>query len=114
MVSLSRDGREMNSETGTEQPVPEYELPNYSVPWKFIDNWIGVVLLIVIDLVIFIITLQSSKSKLAQSALIVILELAYLLPVILIFVWRGIPWKSLGFGKFSWSTLGIGCGLVVG
>ena len=91
----------MNSETETEQTVPESEPPNYSVPWRFIDNWIGVALLIIIDLVIFIITVQSSKAKLAQSALIIILELAYLLPVILIFGWRGIPWKSIGFGKFS-------------
>ena len=97
-----------------QEPVPVSETPNYSVPWKFIDNWIGVALLIVIDLIIFIITIQLSKAKLAQSALIIILELAYLLPVILIFAWRGIPWKSIGFGKFSWSTLGIGCGLVIG
>ena len=97
-----------------QQPVPEPEKPNYSVPWKFIDNWIGVALLIIVDLIIFIITLQSSKANLAQSALIVLLELAYLLPVILIFAWRGIHWKHLGFGKFDPSTLSIGCGLLVG
>jgi len=102
----------MNSETGTEQPAPGSGTPGYSVPWKYIDNWIGVILLIVIDLIIFIITLQSSKAKLAQSALIVLLELAYLLPVILIFAWRRINWKALGFGKFNWSTLSIGCGLL--
>jgi membrane protease YdiL (CAAX protease family) len=104
----------MNSETETEQPVSAVEGPHYSVPWKSIDNWIGVILLIVIDLILFIITLQSSKAKLAQSALIILLELAYLLPVILIFAWRGIHWKALGFGKFSWSTLNIGCGLLFG
>ena len=102
----------MNVES--QQPVSAPEPPNYSVPWKFMDNWIGVLLLIIVDLSIFIITLQSSKAKLAQSALIVLLELAYLLPVILIFAWRGIHWKSLGFGKFSWSTVSIGCGLLVG
>jgi len=102
----------MNSEI--QEPIPVAETPDYSVPWKFIDNWIGVVLLVVIDLILFIITLQSSKAKLAQSALIVLLELAYLLPVILIFAWRGIHWKALGFGKFSWSTLSIGCGLLFG
>jgi membrane protease YdiL (CAAX protease family) len=104
----------VNSETGTEQPVPGSGIPGYSVPWKYIDNWIGVGLLIVIDLTIFVITLQSSKAKLAQSALIVLLELAYLLPVIVIFALRGIHWKILGFGKFSWSNLAIGCGLMVG
>src|SRR4030095_1191284 len=102
----------MNSEI--QEPLPAVERFNYSVPWKFIDNWIGVILLVIIDLILFIITLQSSKAKLAQSALIVLLELAYLLPVILIFAWRGIHWKSLGFGKFNWSTLNIGCGLLFG
>lgn len=96
------------------QTVSAPEIPVYSVPWKVMDNWIGVLLLIVVDLTIFIITLQSSKTKLAQSALIVLLELAYLLPVILIFAWRGISWKALGFGKFSWRSLSIGCGLLVG
>jgi membrane protease YdiL (CAAX protease family) len=97
-----------------QEPVPTPEAPRYSVPWKFIDNWIGVVLLILIDLAIFFFTLQSSKAKLAQSALIVFLELAYLLPVILILAWRRVPWKALGLGKFDASTLGIGCGLLVG
>ena len=97
-----------------QEPVSAPEAPKYSVPWKFIDNWIGIFLLVIIDAVIFIITLQSSKTKLAQSALIVLLELAYLLPVILILAWRRVPWKSLGFGKFDLKTLGMGCGLLVG
>lgn len=102
----------MNVEVQESVSVPE--APNYSVPWKFIDNWIGVALLVIIDVVIFIITLRSSKATLAQSALIVLLELAYLLPVILILAWRRVPWKSIGFGKFALNTLGIGCGLLVG
>jgi membrane protease YdiL (CAAX protease family) len=103
----------MNSEAGTEQPVPGPDRPNYSVPWKFIDNWIGVVLLAIIDTVIFIITIRGSKTEIAQSALIALLELSYLLPVILIFAWRRIHWRHLGFGKFEWKTLGLGCGILV-
>ncbi|HLO32700.1 MAG TPA: type II CAAX endopeptidase family protein [Anaerolineales bacterium] len=103
----------MNSETETAQPAPTPNVSGYSVPWRFIDNWIGVVLLAVIDLTILIITLKGSKTQLAQSVLILLLELAYLLPVILILAWRRVHWKSLGFGKFKVSTLGIGCGLVV-
>jgi membrane protease YdiL (CAAX protease family) len=89
-------------------------MPTYSVPWKFIDNWIGVALLAIIDVIIFIISLGPAKTELAQSAAILLLELSYLLPVILIFAWRGVHWKHLGFGKFDWSTLAIGCGLLVG
>jgi len=96
------------------EPVPTTELRSYSVPWKFIDNWIGVVLLMIIDLIIFAITLRASKAALAQSALIIVLELAYLLPVVLIFAWRHIDWRALGFGSFDPSAVGIGCGLLVG
>jgi CAAX protease family protein len=97
-----------------QEAVPVLETPKYSVPWKYMDNWIGVILLILIDLSIFIITLRSSKAVLAQSALIVVLELAYLLPVILIFAWRRVNWQAIGFGKFDPKILGIGCGLLVG
>jgi uncharacterized protein len=96
----------------TAQPVPAPAIPNYSVPWKFIDNWIGVALLAVIDVILFIVALQGPLSELAQSAAIILLELAYLLPVVLIFAWRRVHWKSLGFGKFEWNTMGIGCGLL--
>jgi membrane protease YdiL (CAAX protease family) len=103
----------MNSEP--QQSVTTYETPDYSVPWKFMDNWIGVVLLALIDVVLFVIMLQQERRvALAQSAAVVLLELAYLLPVIFIFAWRRIHWKSLRFGKFEWNTLGIGCGLLIG
>ena len=72
--------------------------PDYGVPWKYIDNWIGVLLLALIDVVIFVIMLgQERRAELAQSAAVVLLELAYLLPVILIFAWRGIHWRHLRF-----------------
>jgi membrane protease YdiL (CAAX protease family) len=96
-----------------QQPSPAPVAPSYSVPWKFIDNWIGVALLAIIDVVIFILTLRGSKTELAQSAAVVLLELAYLLPVILIFAWRRVYWKHLGFGKFERNTLGLGCALLV-
>lgn len=104
----------MNSEIG--QPVPPPAHPagrDDSVPWKFIDNWIGVALLALIDVIIFVILAQGRRAELAQSAGIVLLELAYLLPVIIIFAWRGIHWRHLRFGPFAWNTLGIGCGLLV-
>jgi membrane protease YdiL (CAAX protease family) len=85
----------------------------YSVPWRPIDNWIGVVLLAIIDAGLLTVSLQGQKGQLAQSGLLVIVQLSYLLPVVIILAWRRIPWSSLGFGRFHWSTLGIGCGLLV-
>ncbi|HEX5807281.1 MAG TPA: type II CAAX endopeptidase family protein [Anaerolineales bacterium] len=104
----------MNLENETAPPIPTSGAPDYSVPWKFIDNWIGVALLAAIDVVIFVIMFQQERRvELAQSAAILLLELAYLLPVILIFAWRRIHWKHLRFGNFEWNTLGIGCGLLI-
>jgi membrane protease YdiL (CAAX protease family) len=97
------------------QPVREPQPRDYSVPWKFVDNWIGVGLLVVIDVIIFVLMLgQERRADVAESAAIVLLELAYLLPVILIFAWRRVHWKHLGFGGFRWNTLGMGCGLLIG
>ena len=96
-----------------QQPDPAPDAHGYSVPWRPIDNWIGVALLVLIGTVVAIIMLQAPRTELVQSAAVVLLESAYLLPVVLIFAWRRIHWKDLGFGKFEWKTLGIGCGLLV-
>ena len=92
-------------------PVPD--TLRYTVPWKFMDNWIAVALLAVIDVALFMISLRGSMAELAESATVVLLELAYMLPVILIFAWRRVHWKSLGFGGFDRNVLGVGCGLLV-
>ena len=95
----------MNSETRSEPLVTTPEAPDYSVPWQFIDNWIGVALLGLIDVIIFVILLQQERrAELAQSAAVLLLELSYLLPVIFIFAWRGIHWKYLRFGSLCTTT----------
>lgn len=95
------------------QPVEATKALRYSVPWKSIDNWIGVALLALIDAGLFLIATLGKQGQLAQSGLLVIVQLTYLLPVVLIFAWRGINWKSLGFGRFQWNTVGLGCGLLI-
>ena len=95
------------------QPDPAVDKPEYSVPWSILDSWLGVGLLILIDVILLAIALQGPGAELAQSASIILVELAYLLPVVLIFAWRRINWKHLGFGKFSWNTMGLGCGLLI-
>ena len=101
--------------TELQQPGAIPDPSEYSVPWTIFDSWLGVVMLALIDAILFIITLQSSRrAELAQSAGILFLELAYLLPVLLIFVWRRIHWKYLGFRKFEPKVMGLGCGLLIG
>jgi len=89
------------------------EAQEYSVPWKPIDNWIGLFLLALIDVALLVAATQGLGSQLAQSAVLIIVQLVYLLPLIIVFAYRRVNIMSLGFGMFEWSTLGLGCGLLI-
>src|SRR5512139_2413756 len=104
----------MNPELETPVPAPIPEPVRYTVPWKPVDNWIGVILLALIDGGLFWLSRQGQRGELAQSGLLVIVQLTFLLPVVIIFAYRRISWKALGFGRFSWGTVGLGCGLLIG
>ena len=56
------------------------------------DNWIGVALLVLIDaaLLVAIWLGLSIETQFAQSLGVVLLELVYVVPVLLIFAWRHI------------------------
>jgi hypothetical protein len=86
---------------------------SYAVPWKSIDNWLGVILLVLVDGGLLAVSRLGQRGDLAQSWILILVQLVYLLPVVIIFAVRGINWSSLGFGKFDWGTLGIGCGLLI-
>ena len=90
------------------------EAQAYSTPWSAVESWISVLLLLIINIGLIILVSRGANTHLAQSATIVFAELIYILPVVVILAWKRISWKHLGFGKFSWSTLGIGCGLLIG
>ncbi|MDX1378170.1 MAG: type II CAAX endopeptidase family protein [Anaerolineales bacterium] len=92
---------------------PENEARAYSVPWKPVDNWIGVLLLIIVLAGIFAAAVMGLGQRVAQSASLIIVQLMYLIPVIVVFAYRRVPVKSLGFGKFDPANLGIGCGLLI-
>jgi len=92
---------------------PENEAQSYSVPWKPIDNWIGIFLLVLIDVGLLLVASQGVGTQLAQSVVLIFVQLIYLLPLIVVFAYRRINPKSLGFGLFEWSTLGLGCGLLI-
>jgi membrane protease YdiL (CAAX protease family) len=103
----------MNSETRSEQPVSAAGAPLDSVPWEFRDHWIGIGLLVLIDVLVFLITYRYSTAAIARTGLFALLELAYILPVVVIFAWRHISWKAIGFGRLDWTTLALGCGFIV-
>jgi membrane protease YdiL (CAAX protease family) len=96
-----------------EQLPVKSEAQEYSVPWKPIDNWIGLFLLALIDVALLFAATQGLGTQLAQSAVLIIVQLVYLLPLIIVFAYRRVNPMSLGFGMFEWSTLGLGCGLLI-
>src|SRR5687767_3556792 len=114
MVYLSRVGRGKVS-TELQQSAFLPDPSEYSVPWTVFDSWLGILLLGLIDamLLIFAPRGSSSRAELAQSAAIILLELAFLLPLVAIFVWKRIDWRYLGFRKFEPKTMAIGCGLLI-
>ena len=100
----------MNSEN---QPIiTAPETPEYEVPWKSIDNWISIFLLALVYIGI-VITVEKFGSQIIQSASLILVQLVYLLPLIVIFTYRRINPKALGFGSFKLSTLAIGCGMLI-
>jgi uncharacterized protein len=97
-----------NQETNRLQPLAENTLP-----WTVKDTWVGVALLPLIVLLAFVVKFYQKDSVFYQTFGIVALEAAFLIPVIVILVWRRANWGTLGFRKFEVSTLGLGCGLIV-
>ena len=83
------------------------------IPWSAAESWIGVLLLILLNVVLILFVKGDSGAQLAQSAAIAFAELVYILPVVIILAWKRISWKYLGFGGFQWSELAIGCGLLI-
>ena len=98
-----------------ENQVPaEKDAQVYSVPWSITDTWIGVVLLVLISGGMVAALFLGLKREYFQNIGVLLLELVYLLPIVLIFAWRRISWKHLGFGTFRINVVGIGCGLLLG
>lgn len=96
-----------------ENQVP-VEKETYFVPWSIGDTWMGVVLLVLISGGMVAALFLGLKREYFQNIGVLLLELVYLLPIVLIFAWRRISWKHLGFGAFNINVVGIGCGLLLG
>jgi uncharacterized protein len=84
-----------------------------SVPWKPVDYWVAILLLALIDAVLLFAASQGLGARVVQNAGLVLVQLSYLVPLIVIFAYRRANPLSLGFGRFDWNTLGLGCGLLI-
>src|SRR5687767_3596094 len=103
MVFVSGADRNMSIET--EHPV-EIEPAVRSVPWTVIDLWLGVGLLILMEAALTFLAGRFGGERIFNSPGLILLQLSYLLPLLVIFAWRRASWRVIGFGKFNWDTLG--------
>ncbi len=84
-----------------------------SVPWSLKETWLGLLLMVVVILAMAVLSASLPPQGIWQSILLVLLEPMLLLPVALILGRRRISWKHLGFRRFAWDGLALGCGLVI-
>lgn len=103
---------EQNQIPASPEPV-QIEAQERSLPWSAAEGWIGVALLVLLNVGLILFVSGDTGKQLAQSALVVLAEAAYVLPVIIILAWKRVSWKHLGFGGFHWSDLAIGCGMLI-
>ncbi len=98
-----------------ENQVPvEKEAQTYSVPWSVGDTWLGVVLLVLLSVGMLVAVFIGINAQFMQNIGVLFLEMIYILPIVLIFLWRRIHWKYLGFGRFTTDVMRTGCGLLIG
>ena len=84
-----------------------------ALPWSPDDAWIGVGLLVVIQFAFAMAILILKPLKIYGTYLVVILELIYLLPVVIILALRHAQFKLLGYRRFDPRFILIGCSLLV-
>lgn len=96
------------------QPIALEPMPAPTIPWSILDTWIAVGLLVALNIGLLVFVAVFQWEDMFQSAGIILAEMLYLLPVVVIFLWRGVPWSRIGFGRFDTVTMGMGCGLLIG
>lgn len=88
-------------------------IPDGQLPWTVRDTWTGLGLFVLLTLGIAALVVFRPEVALFQESAVLLLELLYLLPVVLILGVRRAPWRALGFRPFEARVLETGCGLLV-
>jgi membrane protease YdiL (CAAX protease family) len=84
-----------------------------ALPWSPDDAWIGVGLLVVIQFAFAAAILIFKPLKIYGTYIVVILELIYLVPVVIILSLRHAQFKLLGYRRFDPRFIVAGIGLLV-
>lgn len=98
-----------------ESGSPESPAQGIQLPWTVRDTWLGLGLIVFLTLIfVAVVVVFWHDFSLLQDVGVVLLELLYLLPVVVILGARRASWRMLGFRPFERKTLEIGCGMFVG
>jgi len=81
--------------------------------WTLRDSWVGLALAIPAVILSAVAVEMTFQPRLKTAVALAVYELALLAPVVLVFAWRRVSWKRLGFRWFDPKTLAIGCGLLI-
>lgn len=82
--------------------------------WKTSDTWIGLIMLLLILATFLTISIALDLVNSSLSSLLLIIpQLLMIIPIAIIFLWRKVDWKELGFTKFKWEDLALGCGFLL-
>ena len=105
-----------NENPETPQNTPIFTEPSpLSLQWKTSDTWIGLGILVflILGFTLGIVQLGLMESLNATWLLIAIPEFLMFVPIAIIFIWRKVPWKELGFSKFKGQDLALGFGILL-
>ena len=99
--------------------IPSGESKNESpaepaIPWGSRHAWFGILSEIILIAATILLVTTFPNTELLTGPGMVLLELLYLIPV-MVLVWQYRPgWSAFGFRRFKAEHLGIGCGLLIG
>jgi CAAX protease family protein len=82
------------------------------LPWSFDDTWIGVGLLVIIQIAFVLVVLLFKPIRIYGTFIVVFLELVYIFPVVIILSIRHADYRLLGYRRFDSRFIAIGCVLV--
>lgn len=112
MAAFSWDNKNMQNEN---TPIIEQveNIPQKNI-WKTSDTWIGLIILLLLLALFLTISLKLDLANSNISSLLLIIpQLLMMIPIVIIFLWRKVDWKEIGFFKFKWEDLALGLGLLV-
>ena len=101
------------NETQSPQLVPTPPPPPQPASWTASDTWLGlgILILVVVGYVFALALLEPTQGT--GIFYVATFEFIMLVPIAIIFLWRKVSWKELGFRAFSTAALSLGCGLLV-